>query len=205
LRVSAEHCYIAMEYFDEGHLGSKLVRPMDSLEALGLAENIAQALSIIHAAGIVHRDLKPANIMLRSAGSVALIDFGISLGGQETAASLEISGTPYYMSPEQARGEATDERTDLYALGVILYQMLTGERPYVGNSTTGILDRHCHAPLPRLPWAHRALQPLIERLLAKDARERPGSAREVAEALERARALASDGSDADEPVRASGG
>jgi serine/threonine protein kinase len=125
--------------------------------------------------------------MLRDNGSVALIDFGIShaLHSEPVGNPAAISGTPYYMSPEQARGEPTDERTDLYALGVILYQMLTGEKLYVGETTRAILDQHSHAPLPRLAPHLGANQPLLDRLLAKDAAARLGNARELIEAIER--------------------
>jgi serine/threonine protein kinase len=186
-RVTNQYCYIAMEYFPLGHLGGKLAQPLVTSEALRYTAEIAHALAIIHAAGIVHRDLKPGNIMLRDNGSVALIDFGIShaLNGQPIGDPAQISGTPYYMSPEQARGEQTDERTDLYALGVILYQMLTGEKLYVGETTKAILDQHSHAPLPRLAPHLGANQPLLDRLLAKDAAARLANARELIEAIER--------------------
>jgi len=152
----------------------------------------------------VHRDLKPGNVMLRDDGSVALIDFGISHGlrrEDELAAAADssptsISGTPYYMSPEQARGEQTDERTDLYALGVILYQMLTGEKLYVGDTTQAILDQHSHAPLPRLAPHLSANQPLLDRLLAKDVSSRLANARELIEAIERIPATAPEGDQA---------
>jgi serine/threonine protein kinase len=188
-RVTDQYCYIAMEYFPDGHLGRSLGKPLDPREAQAVAVEIAHALSIIHAAGIVHRDLKPGNIMRRADGSIALIDFGISqsslLENTAGAAGAErISGTPYYMSPEQARGEATDERTDLYSLGVILYQMLTGEKPYRGADTQSILDQHCDAPVPRLPEPLVAFAPLLERLLAKSAAQRPASARELIETIE---------------------
>src|SRR5262249_26544435 len=155
-------------YFPLGHLGSKLTQPLPIAEALRYTAEIAHALAIIHAAGIVHRDLKPGNIMLRDNGSIALIDFGIShsLGSEAVGNPAAISGTPSYMSPEQARGEPTDERTDLYALGVILYQMLTGEKLYVGETTQAILDQHSDAPLPRLAPELGANQPLLDRLLA---------------------------------------
>jgi len=186
-RVTSQYCYIAMEYFPLGHLGGKLTQPLPAAEALRYTAEIAHALSIIHTAGIVHRDLKPGNIMLRDNGSVALIDFGIShaLNGEPVGNPAAISGTPYYMSPEQARGEPTDERTDLYALGVILYQMLTGEKLYVGETTQAILDQHSRAPLPRLAPQLGANQPLLDRLLAKDAAARIGNARELIETIER--------------------
>jgi len=188
-KVTSQYCYIAMEYFPEGHLGIKLATAVDPEEALSIAEEIAHALSIIHTAGVVHRDLKPGNIMSRGDGTVALIDFGISQSTllDDQWIDHEIRGTPYYISPEQARGESTDERTDLYALGVILYQMLTGEKPYVGETTHAILDQHHEAPLPQLPDTLDQHQPLLDRLLAKDPAQRLGNARELGETLEDAR------------------
>ena len=190
-RVTSQYCYIAMEYFPEGHLGTRLAATLEPPEALSIAEEIAHALSIIHAAGVIHRDLKPANIMSREDGTVALIDFGISqstlLDPDGENRDEEIRGTPYYMSPEQARGEPTDERTDLYALGVILYQMLTGEKPYTGETTHAILDQHHEAPVPQLPDFLNQHQALLDRLLAKDLSSRLANARELVESIEEAR------------------
>jgi serine/threonine protein kinase len=188
-RVTSQYAYIAMEYFPIGHLGTQLDSPLAPDEALHYAREIAHGLAIIHTAGVIHRDLKPGNIMLREDDSVALIDFGISQSvhpeSQQLAeAAREIAGTPYYISPEQGRGDATDERTDLYALGVILYQMLTGTKPYVGDTADAILEQHRSAPLPMLPAALAHYQPLLNKLLAKDPAQRYGSAREVLEALE---------------------
>jgi eukaryotic-like serine/threonine-protein kinase len=189
-RVTAHYCYIAMEYFPLGHLGLKLTGVVDVTEALAVTEEIARALSIIHAAGVIHRDLKPANIMLREEHTVALIDFGIAQSAAKRPTDIkdkQITGTPYYMSPEQARGQPTDERTDLYALGVILYQMLTGEKPYVGETTQAILEQHCTAPLPHLPEPLAHYQLLLDRLLAKQPSERLSGARELMELIERTR------------------
>jgi serine/threonine protein kinase len=187
-RVTSQYCYIAMEYFPLGHLGTQLDTPLPVDETLHYAREIAHGLAIIHTAGVVHRDLKPGNIMLREDDSVALIDFGISHSAHVQPATgnaaREIAGTPYYMSPEQARGDATDERTDLYALGVIVYQMLAGEKPYVGDTTDAILDQHRNAPLPQLPIALAGYQPLLNKLLAKEPAQRYGSAREALEAIE---------------------
>ncbi|HEY8519019.1 MAG TPA: protein kinase [Gammaproteobacteria bacterium] len=190
-RVTSQYCYIAMEFFPLGHLGRRLEQRLSLEDVRRYALEIAHALAIIHAAGVVHRDLKPGNIMLRDDGTVALIDFGISasaLSGRTEPASdpdtVHITGTPYYMSPEQARGEETDERTDLYALGVVLFQMLTGEKPYVGATAADILAQHIDAPPPRLPADVAFYQPLIDRLLAKEKSQRLANARELIEALD---------------------
>ena len=179
-RVTSRYCYIAMEYFEKGHLGGVLRDALPPADALHIAMEIAHALSIIHMAGVVHRDLKPGNIMLRNDGSVALIDFGISRSAaMPTSDGRIISGTPYYMSPEQADGKPTDERTDLYALGVILYQMLTGAKPFTGDDAAEILKSQRESPIPQLPGELERYQGLVERLLAKDPRERIPNAREL--------------------------
>src|SRR5690606_9012490 len=194
-RVTSQYCYIAMEYFPLGHLAGRLAAgPLPPDEALHYTVEIARALAIIHAAGVVHRDLKPANIMLREDHGVALIDFGISQASfaardaEEAEDDATVVGTPYYMSPEQTLGEPTDERTDLYALGVILYQMLTGQKPFTGETTAAILEQHREAPVPELPPELALYQPLLERLLAKQQSQRLANARELIEAIEELRA-----------------
>jgi serine/threonine protein kinase len=128
---------------------------------------------------VLHRDLKPGNIMLRADGSVALIDFGLAKHVQsdaEITATGEIFGTPYYMSPEQGHGQTLDERSDLYSLGVIFYEMLTRQKPYLAQSPMGVVYMHANAPIPLLPEALRNYQQLINKLLAKDPIHRLASA-----------------------------
>lgn len=184
LGIGDDHAYIAMEYFPAGDLRARIRAGMSTEEALEITRQIAAALEAIHAVGILHRDLKPGNIMLREDGSIALIDFGLAKRlrlAAEITGTGEIFGTPYYMSPEQGHGRSTDERSDLYSLGVILYEMLTSEKPYTGDSAMGIIYKHGHAPVPRLPEDRAALQPLLDRLMAKDPAGRFQSAAEVRE------------------------
>ncbi len=108
--------------------------------------------------GVVHRDLKPGNVMLREDGSIALIDFGLSKDAEQTADLTErglIFGTPHYMSPEQGHGEPTDARSDLYSLGVILYEMLTGGKPYRAESPMAVIYKHRKEPVPQLAAGSR--------------------------------------------------
>jgi FixJ family two-component response regulator len=186
LGVADDHAYIAMEYLSAGSLGERLTQVLTPTTAVDYLRQIAGALAAIHAAGILHRDLKPANIMFREDGSLALIDFGLAkqirLHAAITATG-QIFGTPYYMSPEQGHAEPTDERSDLYSLGCIFYEMLTGERPFTASSPMGVIYRHAHAPRPRLNRALTHLQPLLDRLLAVDRFERYQSADELLAAL----------------------
>jgi serine/threonine protein kinase len=171
-----------MEYFPHGDLRSAISRGVPPAAALAYTRQIAAALEAIHGASIVHRDLKPDNLMLRKDGSLALADFGIakhvSLLITETAHG-EVVGTPYYLSPEQALGEAVDHRCDLYSLGVMFYEMLTGGKPYRASTAEELLDLHVNARVPELPSQYRRLQPLIDCLMAKDRAQRYGSAREL--------------------------
>jgi serine/threonine protein kinase len=186
LGVADDHAYIAMEYLSAGSLSERLRAALSPATAVDYAGQIAGALWAIHGAGILHRDLKPANIMFRDDGTLALIDFGLAKQMRLHAAITgrgQIFGTPYYMSPEQGHAEPTDERSDLYSLGCILYEMLTAERPFTASSPMGVIYRHAHAPRPRLPRALTSFQPVLDRLLAVDRLERYQSAGELIEEL----------------------
>ena len=154
--------------------------------AIDYARQIGSALAAIHGAGILHRDLKPANIMFREDGSLALIDFGLAKQMRLSAAITgtgQIFGTPYYMSPEQGHAEPTDERSDIYSLGCIVYEMLTGARPFTANTPMGVIYKHAHAPRPQLPSSLKGLQPVLERMFAIDPSSRYQSAEELASDL----------------------
>ena len=179
LGIADDHAYLAMEYFPRGDLRSVIAAGLDGSEALSYLAQMAAALQVVHAVGVLHRDLKPGNIMLRADGSVALIDFGLAKHVQsdaEITATGEIFGTPYYMSPEQGHGQTLDERSDLYSLGVIFYEMLTRQKPYLAQSPMGVVYMHANAPIPLLPESLRNYQQLLNKLLAKDPIHRLASA-----------------------------
>jgi len=171
--------YIVTEYFPAGSLELRIRNLMQLRDAVDIFVQIAGALVAVHSAGLCHRDLKPGNVMLRSDGRVVLIDFGLAKvvdGAHAVTIAGEIRGSPYYVSPEQADGLPVDQRSDLYSLGVIFYEMLTGDRPFKGNSVVSILNAHKHDPIPRLREDLQALQPLVDQLLAKDPTARIASA-----------------------------
>lgn len=191
------HEFLAMEYFPRGDLKARLQQPISPAESLVLVRRIAAALAVVHAAGLVHRDLKPANVMLRDSGDIVLIDFGLARGLDQTDGSTRVGtlrGSPYYMSPEQAEGRVLDSRTDLYSLGVMLYEMLAGKKPYTGVTALEVLQQHVQAPVPHLPGLLAEHQALLDRLMAKDRTQRIGSAEELLNELE--------GAGAGEPIAA---
>ncbi len=188
--VHAGREYLAMEYFPRGDLKARMQIGISEREALRYVERIASALRIVHHAGILHRDLKPPNVMLRENDDVALIDFGLARnleGGLQSTRTGVLRGSPYYMSPEQALGEELDVRTDFYSLGIMFYEMLTGRKPFAGNSAIEVLQQHVNAPLPTLPERYANYQPLIDRLLAKSRDQRFSRAEEVIDAIAAAR------------------
>jgi tetratricopeptide (TPR) repeat protein len=183
--------FIVMEFIVGSTLRKMVGQGMDLASLARIGEQVAKALSVAHAAGIVHRDIKPDNIMVRDDGYVKVLDFGLArlvpTGSSPTFATADtaagtVLGTARYMSPEQARGEMTDSATDMFSLGIVLYELSTGRHPFPADSQIGVL----HAILSQAPLRPSLLNPqvpavldsLILRLLEKDARLRP-SATEV--------------------------
>ncbi len=185
--------FIAMAYYPGGTLAGRLAHgALPVRDAATIARQVAEALACAHAAGIVHRDVKPHNIAFGERDEAKLLDFGIALL-RDRAGDLRSAGTPAYMAPEQVRGEQVDIRTDLWALGVVLHEMLAGQRPFDGPDRTAVLrailrDQPADIRTVR-PEVPAALADLLARLLDKNPAGRPASAGEVAGAL--AEALAS--------------
>ncbi len=186
LGVADDHAYIAMEHFPAGDLRQRIKAPLSPATALEYLGQIASALEAIHSVGVLHRDLKPANIMLREDGSLCLIDFGLAKANAlavDLTGAREIFGTPYYMSPEQGHAELIDERSDLYSLGIIFYEMLTGQKPFKGASAMEVIYKHKRARIPALAPQFAPYKPILSRLLAKEPAARYQSARELLAAI----------------------
>jgi serine/threonine protein kinase len=179
---AGERPYIAMEYLSGGTLAVRMHEGLTSLAALRVTSQIAKALDAVHAHGIVHRDLKPQNIMFRETGRPAIVDFGLArslvIESKLTRAG-EVMATPRYMSPEQCMGLQADHRSDLYSLGVMFYEMLTGRKLFESEGTAGLVYMHVHGDVPRLPPRLAGYQPIVDRLLAKKPADRFQSAREL--------------------------
>ncbi|MGY2231447.1 protein kinase [Pseudomonas tolaasii] len=179
--------YMAMEYLPNGTLKERIAAGLTPEQGLAYIRQIASALGYAHAQGLVHRDVKPANILFRADGTAVLSDFGIAKSlddrTQFTQAGFAV-GTPSYMSPEQARGQEIDGRADLYALGVVLYEILVGKLPYNGTDALSTALAHLTEPLPELPVHHGRYQDVLRKLLAKDPAERFPDAAALLRALD---------------------
>lgn len=170
-----QNVYIAMEFFAGGDLKARIDRGIEPREALDLLTQMAQGLRAIHAKDVIHRDLKPQNIMFRDDGSLGILDFGIAkIASEETQLTEhgQVFGTPYYMSPEQGTGKILDARSDLYSLGVIFFEMLTGRRMYNAENAVALVYKHLNDPIPLLPRDLGMYQSLFERTVAKSPEHR---------------------------------
>jgi tetratricopeptide (TPR) repeat protein len=180
--------YIAMEYVEGTTLKAKLGKPMPLDEARRIAVDVASALDYAHKNGVIHRDIKPANVLLTHDNHVVLADFGIAILAQHAdSVTRGLLGTPQYMAPEQALGEPIDARSDLYALGIVLFEMLAGQVPFRGDTPLATLALQVNAPVPKLrglnPAVPEAVEAVVERALAKDPAQRYPTAEEFRLAL----------------------
>jgi len=195
-RAEDDRLYIAMEHVPGGSLKDLITwrGPLDPAEAARLAAQVAEALGAAHERGIVHRDVKPQNVLIDEAGDAKVADFGIALAASTstTSGTNRVFGTASYMSPEQAMGERVGPESDLYSLGVVLYEMLTGTVPFEADGALATALKHVtDQPIPpreRDPSVPEAMDALVMGLLAKDPEERYPSAFELAEDLRKARA-----------------
>ncbi|MFF3546014.1 protein kinase [Streptomyces platensis] len=188
-----EDLYLVMQYVEGADLSDHLAEhdPYPWPWAVSVAAQLCAVLASVHAVPIVHRDLKPRNVMIRPDGSVVILDLGIASALDTDTTRLTHTGSPIgspaYMAPEQAMGGAVGPHTDLYALGVLLHELLSGEVPFAGSTALGVLHRHLHEePVPvrtLRPDVPEALEALVLRLLRKDPQARPADAQEVYQAL----------------------
>ena len=186
-RIGDYH-YIAMEYLAGGPILSKDGQAREVSFALRVIREIALAINYAQQKGFIHRDVKPDNILLRDDGSSVLTDFGIARANDSATRMTRtgaVVGTPHYMSPEQARGKQIDGRSDLYSLGVVLYEMLVGRVPYHAEDSLAVGIMHITQPVPRLPESLAVLQPLVDGLLAKEPEKRFQTGQEAAVAITR--------------------
>ena len=178
--------YLVLEYVSGGDLNQRLTRGLPLARLTAIVTDIGRALDFAHSRGFVHRDIKPENILFREDDSAVLTDFGIAQVVSNNATISRtgtVFGTPHYMSPEQAAGKVLDGRSDIYSLGVVLYQMLTGDVPYKADTPIAIGVKHLQEPVPRLPPYLKAFQDVVDRSLAKKPENRYQNGAELATAL----------------------
>lgn len=185
--------YFVMRYMSGGSLTEMIKKEKFSLQDAALIiERLAAALDHAHARKIIHRDIKPDNVLFDGSHNPYLSDFGVAKLTESaiSATGEEVIGTPAYISPEQARGEAVDHRADIYGLGAILYEMLTGNRPFSGETVIGIALQHVNEPVPNILKERPDLPPevdaIIKKALAKDKTQRYNTALDLARALNHA-------------------
>ncbi|MBL1141967.1 MAG: serine/threonine protein kinase [Proteobacteria bacterium] len=195
--LAGEDLYISMEYVQGGDLKKRMESHVPAKVALDIISKIGSALDSAHAHNVIHRDVKPANILFRQDGTPLLTDFGIA---KQTDFDKDLTstgiflGSPNYVSPEQADGKTVDGRSDIYSLGCILYEMLTGYKPYHSDSVIDIVIQHKTSPVPKLPEKFEIYQSLLNRMMAKNLDERFANAQEMLKSLEKLQALDDSGS-----------
>lgn len=175
-------CFLAMEYLEAGDLKQRIDTGLTADETLQLIKLLAHALDFVHQKGVIHRDIKPENILFRKDGTPVLTDFGVAKQlASDSSLTMDGSaiGSPHYLSPEQAEQKKLDPRTDIYSLGIICYEMLTGQNPFQGDSPIEIIIAHLTTEAPPLPKNLKHYQELLDLMIAKDADDRFASAAEL--------------------------
>ncbi|MBV9850445.1 MAG: protein kinase [Armatimonadetes bacterium] len=178
--------FLAMEYLDGLPLSERLESgPLTASEAAPILSQVAEAIDAVHAAGVVHRDIKPSNVMLLPDGTAKLLDFGVARQSEDTTitATHSIVGSPTYMAPERVEGALGDPPSDIWALGVLLYEMLAGRPPFEGASIPSVLYQVTHATPAPIPHLSGPVQQVVRRALEKDLQRRYPTARALADAL----------------------
>lgn len=181
---------LVLEYLDGGDLHQRLALGMHMSSAIAVIRALCHALDYAHSQGVIHRDVKPENILFREDDTPVLTDFGLArlvVRGNSQSAHGTVFGSPQYMSPEQIAGLPLDGRSDLYSLGVVFYQILTGDVPFKGEDTTVIATKHLQEPVPRLPLHLAVFQRVIDTMLAKKPELRFQTGAQMADALESVR------------------
>jgi serine/threonine-protein kinase PpkA len=184
--VIDNHYYLAMEVLSGGDLTKRIQNGVHPNEAVRITMQVASALKQAHEKGVLHRDIKPENIMFHESGKAVLVDFGIAKESEVESSFTKagaVVGTPHYMAPERATGKPIDLRSDLYALGVVFWEMLTGRKLYEGADTFAISYAHVYEKIPPLPNEHAHFQPILLKCLAKDPNDRYQTAGELIRAL----------------------
>ena len=180
--LSSTHLFVAQEYCAGGDLRNLIAQGMGPDDAVKALLRIASGLKAAHQKGFVHGDLRPANVMIREDGSFALVDIALAKVVEYAVAEGE-SGvmlrTPEYLSPEMINGQAADVRSDIYTLGLLLHEMLTGKRAYDSPDLSKVMMDQLNAPVPKLPASHEKFQPLLEKLMAKEMASRFASVNDV--------------------------
>jgi len=180
------HFYIAMEYLQGGDLKQKIKSRLSQDETINIITKLSEALAYAHSKGFIHRDIKPGNIIFNEDKQPILADFGIAGSisfSEETVTSGMLLGTPYYISPEQASSNKVDHRTDLYSLGVVYYEMLTGKKPFTADTPFALIYKHLEETPPDLDVKFEEHQPIIHKLLSKKPADRYASAFDLIEDL----------------------
>ena len=188
------YTYLVMAYIEGGTLTDILQgEPLDKEQTIQYITQLSGALDYAHKRKVIHRDLKPSNVLIGSSGNCLLADFGVAkiLGGSNKfTATGEMVGTPSYMSPEQIQGIPLDTTSDIYSLGIILYEMVTSRPPFKGATPASILIKHLHEPLPPPSFANpdmpKAVEQVIIKSLEKDSKDRYQKAGDLAKALKKA-------------------